>query len=117
MNPAASWPVTAGGGYHWWRQVECAQRGVFHLGPYELQLGDPLGFFLAEVRYPDSDSLLIYPRVVQLPQIDLPRGSAGGTAPRRRPLLGVQPAASVRDYRAGTACATCTGPVPPIAAT
>ena len=45
--------------------------------------------------------MLIYPRVVQLPPIDLPRGAAGGSAPRRRPLMGVLPAASVRDYSQG----------------
>lgn len=100
-EPGSVVACPAGGRYHWWRQVECAQRGVFRLGPYELQIGDPLGFFRAEVCYSAGDSLLIYPRVVQLPQIELPRGSAGGTAPRRRPLLGVQPAASVRDYARG----------------
>jgi uncharacterized protein (DUF58 family) len=56
---------------------------------------------IAEIDYDRSETLLIYPRVVQLPQVPLPRGAAGGVAARRRPLLGVLPAASVREYSQG----------------
>ena len=90
-----------GGAYRWWKEVECAQRGVFRLGPHHLRIGDPFGLFAGEIRYDRSETVLIYPRVVQLPQVELPRGSAGGSAPRRRPMLGVLPAASVRDYAQG----------------
>ena len=89
------------GVYRWWSEVTCQQRGAFRLGPYELELGDPFGLFAAEIRYERTESVLIYPRVVQLPTVELPRGSAGGSTPRRRPLLGVLPAASVRDYAIG----------------
>jgi uncharacterized protein (DUF58 family) len=91
----------AGGTYRWWKEVECARRGVFRLGPCSLRLGDPFGFFSSEHEYDRYETLLIYPRVVELPEVDLPRGSAGGTARRRRPLSGVLPAASVRDYAPG----------------
>lgn len=90
-----------GGAYRWWKEVACARRGVFRLGPSKLRLGDPFGLFASELVYDRSETLLIYPRVVELPQVDLPRGSAGGAAQRRRPLLGVLPAASVRDYVPG----------------
>jgi uncharacterized protein (DUF58 family) len=89
------------GAYRWWSEVACQQRGAFRLGPYALELGDPFGLFAAEIRYARTESVLIYPRVVQLPTVELPRGSAGGSTPRRRPLLGVLPAASVRDYAIG----------------
>ena len=89
------------GVYRWWSEVTCQQRGAFRLGPCELELGDPFGLFAAEIRYERTESVLIYPRVVQLPTVELPRGSAGGSTPRRRPLLGVLPAASVRDYAQG----------------
>ncbi len=90
-----------GGAYRWWKEVECAQRGVFRLGPHCLRLGDPFGLFNSEIVYERAETVLIYPRVVQLPQVALPRGNAGGSAPRRRPLLGVLPAASVREYAQG----------------
>jgi uncharacterized protein (DUF58 family) len=99
--PGSVVAAPVGGDYRWWKEVECAQRGVFRLGPHQLRLGDPFGLFDAEIRYTRAETLLIYPRVVQLPEVELPRGSAGGTAPRRRPLLGVLPAASVRDYAQG----------------
>ena len=87
--------------YRWWAETVCQQRGAFRLGPYEVELGDPFGLFLAEIRYVRTESVLIYPRVVQLPTVELPRGSEGGATPRRRPLLGVLPAASVRAYVLG----------------
>ena len=99
--PGSVVACAAGGAYHWWKEVECAQRGVFRLGPHRLRLGEPFGLFETEIRYDQTETVLIYPRVVQLPLVDLPRGSAGGTAPRRRPMLGVLPAASVRDYVQG----------------
>jgi uncharacterized protein (DUF58 family) len=99
--PGSVVAAPVGGDYRWWKEVECAQRGVFRLGPHRLRLGDPFGLFDAEMRYDRAETLLIYPRVVQLPQVELPRGNAGGTAPRRRPLHGVLPAASVRDYAQG----------------
>jgi uncharacterized protein (DUF58 family) len=66
-----------------------------------LRLGDPFGLFDAKIAYDRSETLVIYPRVVQLPHVELPRGSAGGVAARRRPLFGMLPAASVRDYVQG----------------
>ena len=90
-----------GGNYHWWREAACGQRGVFRLGPHTLRLGEPFGIFEVEIQETRTETVLIYPRVVQLPQIDLPRGAAGGSAPRRRPLMGVLPAASVREYSQG----------------
>ena len=89
------------GDYRWWTEAECAHRGVFRLGPHRLELGDPFGLFQAVLDYPAFEHVLIYPRVVQLPQIALPRGSAEGHAPRRRSLMGQRAAAHVRDYMPG----------------
>ena len=100
-TPGSVVAAPVGGSYRWSKEVECAQRGVFRLGPHRLRLGDPFGLFDAEIVHDRSETLLIYPRVVQLPQVALPRGSAGGTASQRRPMLGVLPAASVRDYAEG----------------
>jgi uncharacterized protein (DUF58 family) len=99
--PGSVVAAPVGGAYRWWKEVACAQRGVFRLGPHHIRMGDPFGLFAAEIHYDRADTLLIYPRIVQLPQVELPRGSAGGSAPRRRPMLGVLPAASVRDYFQG----------------
>jgi uncharacterized protein (DUF58 family) len=87
--------------YHWRVKVECSQRGVFRLGPHVLHLQDPLGLFGFTIDFPYSDMVLIYPRVVQLPRIALPKGNVHGADRRRRPLLGAQPAATVSEYRPG----------------
>ncbi len=100
-QPGSVVAAAVGGDYRWAKEVECSQRGVFRLGPHRLRLGDPFGLFEAEIVYDRAETLLIYPRVVQLPQVELPRGAAGGVAARRRPLLGVLPAASVREYSQG----------------
>lgn len=89
------------GDYRWWQEAECARRGVFRLGPHRLEMGDPFGLFQAILDVPDFENVLIYPRVVQLPQVELPRGSADGHASRRRSLMGQRAAASVRDYTPG----------------
>ena len=87
--------------YRWRSEVMCERRGVFRLGPHQLNFGDPFGLFAVERDYQYIDMVLIYPRVVKLPPLELPHGNAGGTDWRRRPLRGSLPAASVSDYRPG----------------
>jgi uncharacterized protein (DUF58 family) len=87
--------------YRWRVEVECKQRGVFRLGPHTLHLQDPLGLFDLSIEFPHQDVVLIYPRVVELPRLPLPHGNTQGTDRRRRPLRGVQPAATVSEYRPG----------------
>lgn len=90
--------VPARGRFLWRTEGVCAQRGVFRLGPHRLLGADPLRLFELDVRFDDSDAVLIYPRVARLPAFPLPRGYASSDAPTRRPLLGSLPAASVRSY-------------------
>jgi uncharacterized protein (DUF58 family) len=85
----------------WKTDVECERRGLYRIGPHRLNFGDLFGLFSATVDFPDTDMLLIYPRVVQLPRIAMPRGNAAGSDRRRRSMQGIQPAASVRDYQVG----------------
>jgi hypothetical protein len=61
----------------------------------------PFGLFRATQTTTNFETVLIYPRVVQLPEVALPRGGADAHARRRRSMMGARPAASVRDYAAG----------------
>ncbi len=100
-NPSrivASGPVS---NLRWKTDVECERRGLYRIGPHRLNFGDLFGLFSATIDFPETDMLLIYPRVVQLPRIAMPRGNAAGSDRRRRSMQGVQPAASVRDYQIG----------------
>ncbi len=87
--------------YPWRTQAECKRRGLFQLGPHELNWQDPLGLFAVSLRDDYRDAVVIYPRVVQLPPVALPHGDAEGADRRRRPLPGTVPAATVSDYHAG----------------
>lgn len=65
-------------------------------------MGDPFGFFEIIQSYPETTSLLVYPPVVHLPPLDLPRGAADGMAQTRfRARQWTANAASVRDYQPG----------------
>lgn len=91
---------SANASYRWTVSTECRQRGVYRLGPHQFVLGDPFGLFSMRLAFVQADTVLIYPRVLHLPAVPLPQGSQSGAARRQRPLQGVQPAASVRDYQA-----------------
>ncbi|HEY51946.1 MAG TPA: DUF58 domain-containing protein [Caldilineae bacterium] len=77
--------VDARGSYAWQAQGVCTKRGVFTLGPWSLSLGDPLGLFDVSLSYPEVRTLMVYPRVMRLPEFRLPRGSASGRASRALP--------------------------------
>lgn len=88
--------------YTWETEGVCAHRGVFTLGPWSLACGDPLGLFEVSITFPEVRTLLVYPRVMRLPEIELPRGSAGGAARQPRPTQAAAMLAShVRPYAPG----------------
>lgn len=82
----------------WRATAECRQRGVFRLGPHTLKSGDPFGLFSLTIHSDQTQKVLVYPRVVQLPSIPIPRGENAGSERRRHPFAGVLPSASVRQH-------------------
>ena len=58
----------------------CQRRGVFRLGPWDLETADPLGIFKVTQHYPATTTIMIYPRASNLPNLELPRGRAPGRA-------------------------------------
>jgi uncharacterized protein (DUF58 family) len=86
----------------WRTQGICRQRGLFTLGPWQACTGDPFGFCKVTLSFPQSQSILIYPPVVHLPTIDLPRGAATGAGrASQRALELTTNAAGVRAYTPG----------------
>ncbi len=85
----------------WKTEAICKRRGVFTLGPHLIQIQDPFGLFAANVEATDRDVVVIYPRVVQLPAVQVPRAGNQGSDRRRRPLPGPLPAATITEYRPG----------------
>jgi uncharacterized protein (DUF58 family) len=78
------------------------KRGVFPLGPTMLESGDPFGLFPVERVYPPSESLLVYPMLVEVQDFPSPAGILpGGEALRRRTPQITPNAAGVREYAPG----------------
>jgi len=65
---------------HWNTTGVCQRRGVFRLGPWSLEMADPLGLFQVVQRYPATTTIMVYPRASHLPNLELPRGRAPGRA-------------------------------------
>jgi len=90
------------GAFAWQTEGVCSRRGLFTLGPWELRLGDPLGLFQVIIHYPESRSLLVYPRIMRLPELPLPHGrSSGRSARRRRSPLQTDQLVTVRPWQPG----------------
>ncbi len=64
----------------WMYSGVCQRRGVFRLGPTDLVMADPCGFFLVTHHYPATTTIMVYPRASFLPDLQLPRGRAPGRA-------------------------------------
>lgn len=100
-NPSQVVGCGANQKYSWRAEATCEKRGVFRLGPDRLSSGDPFGLFRVEVQGRHSEALLVYPRVAQLPPMELPRGALVGRDRRRRPLAGDDRSPVVRGYHPG----------------
>jgi uncharacterized protein (DUF58 family) len=62
----------------WTIDQVCTRRGVFTLGPWSMRISEPFGFFSITLPHTETESIAIYPQVVQLPHIALPRGLETG---------------------------------------
>ena len=56
----------------WTYEFQCDRRGFFRVGPSTIRSGDLFGFFSNESTAQDRDYVLVYPRVVSLPEIGMP---------------------------------------------
>jgi uncharacterized protein (DUF58 family) len=86
----------------WRTEGICRQRGLFRLGPWRTRMTDPFGFFEVTLAFPDSRSILIYPPVVHLPTVELPKGAATGSGRTSQRAMEITTnAAGVRAYDPG----------------
>ena len=56
----------------WSYELECAQRGFYFFGPADLRSGDIFGLFSQEQRLKTATRLVVYPRVLPLPELGIP---------------------------------------------
>lgn len=82
--------------------TECTRRGLYHIGPLQLESGDPFGLFPSRRILPAIHQITVYPPVVNLSGLNLPTGDLpGGTAsPNRTPVV-TPNVSGVREYVLG----------------
>jgi len=88
----------------WQNTLTCRTRGLFHVGPLTVTAGDPFGLFSRQKQIGNQQSIIVYPKIVDLPLfhtslsslVDFGR-SAGG-----RRISQISPSASsVREMVSG----------------
>ena len=97
--------ASANGRRTWTTTGMCQRRGVFRLGPWDLETSDPLGLFTVTQHYPATTTILVYPRASYLPNLELPRWPCAGPRHLCRARRG-------RDDHRGRRPAVCPGRQP-----
>jgi uncharacterized protein (DUF58 family) len=86
----------------WLVRTECNQRGRYTLGPLAIATGDPFGLFHRQALVLETRQVVVYPRVVQLPHLQIPTGDLpGGTISRERSFAATPSAHGIREYVPG----------------
>lgn len=62
------------------------RRGFYRLGPPSLAVGDLFGFYTREIRTQASVDVIVYPRLVEIKPLDLPRRDFHGIPGARSPV-------------------------------
>lgn len=85
-------------------ELQCPARGIYDIGPAQLQSGDAFGLYIDERLDEQRTRIIIYPRTVELPELALPsRRPFGERARGLRVYEDPSRVAGVRDYRPGDA--------------
>ncbi|MGH7921564.1 MAG: DUF58 domain-containing protein, partial [Candidatus Dormibacteraceae bacterium] len=88
----------------WMAQGVHRKRGWVGLGPTTARARDPFGIWASEVRLAGRHSLLVHPRIEQLPELSLPAAHHSGLAERLGNWADYPPeVGGVRDYAPGDA--------------
>ncbi len=83
-------------------QVLATRRGMFKVGPAQISGGDPLGYITNVHELQETETLLVYPRLLPLDQVGIPsRRPFGDVRSRDRLFEDPMRFAGVRDYQPG----------------
>ena len=96
--------IPARGMRQWLAKVNVTRRGTYRLGALRLRTGDPFGLFSSEMTVAHPTSVVVFPKVVALPNLRLPTSPIeGSTRVRRKYEAGSPLVAGVRPYTYGDA--------------
>jgi len=97
--PGRAIGIRANGSRQWLAKVTLLRRGSFRLGALRVRTGDPFGLFTTEMVVGRPTSIVVFPKVVELPNWRLPPSPVDGTTPSRRRYEASSPLVStVRPY-------------------
>jgi uncharacterized protein (DUF58 family) len=83
----------------WATRGQFKQRGLFTFGPVELRYGDPFGLFTRTLRINGSRSVVVYPVIRPVAQLEALAPSSVGAEQLRGRILDVPPnATTIREY-------------------
>jgi len=86
----------------WHYRVRCGQRGAFQIGPAVIKTGDPFALFPKILVVPQKTAVLVYPKVIPLPPINLePKNEFGNTTRRHQLSSDIGTVSGHRDYEVG----------------
>ena len=94
--------LEARGRTRWDTSTVAQKRGIYTLGPVRVSHIDPFGLFSRQRLFGDTQKIVVYPRVHDLPEFEVPAAYLTGDASVLMRTQSVSPQAStVRDYAFG----------------
>jgi uncharacterized protein (DUF58 family) len=92
------------GSRQWLAKVTLLRRGSYRLGPLKVRTGDPFGLFTTEMTVGQPTSVVVFPKVVSIPNWRLPASPVDGSTPTRRRFEASSPLITgIRPYNHGDA--------------
>ncbi|MBX0327525.1 DUF58 domain-containing protein [Oscillochloris sp. ZM17-4] len=82
----------------WHYTLRCASRGTYRLGPVQMLSGDPFGLYGSDADHEVYTTLLVYPRLISLPELGLPARNPLGDMRAGQLLRDPLRTIGVRDY-------------------
>jgi uncharacterized protein (DUF58 family) len=86
---------------HFEWSLTAARRGVYQIGPLQLQAGDLFSFFTRYERAEELHPIIVYPRLVPLSPLSLPRQDFFGVPRAKSPIQDPVYILGTRDYQYG----------------
>ena len=95
-------------GILWYQQAYFLQtltarrRGVYTAGPSRMQTSDLFGFFRTEKKLHKANTIIVYPKLVDVKKVDLPRRDLFGKPGSQHPVKDPVYITGTRDYQASS---------------
>lgn len=98
-NPGRVFSLKGHRARRWTSRGQFKQRGLFTFGPVELRYGDPFGLFTRTLRVAGSRSVVVYPVIRAVGQLDALAPSTAGDEQFRGRVFDIPPnATTIREY-------------------